>query len=60
MIEMMEQLLIMFWGLLSFFLGFRFFTVAMDDLGETVRGRVSGVLAFGFFIMMIVTKFLVG
>lgn len=60
MIEMMEQLLIMFLGLLSFFLGFHFFTVAMDDLGETVKGRVSAVLAFGFFIIMIVTKFLIG
>lgn len=58
--SMLDQLFVIFFGLLSLFLGFRFFTIAMVDLGETLKGRVSGVLAVGFFIIMLVTKYQIG
>lgn len=57
---MFDQFVIGLVGVLSMLFGYGFFTIAMDDLGETIKGRVSGVLTVGFFIIMMVTTSQIG
>jgi len=46
-----------FLSLISLFLFYHSFTIMMDDLlFETVKGRVSGVLAVIFLIIILVCK----